>query len=98
LGLYGDSAFTDVTDALYERVAFKLYPNPTAEGRFTVQVNDRQHHKHSIQLYSYTGSLLFEDAFEGANYNHGQRLIPGVYLVVLATENARSVRKLVVDQ
>lgn len=97
LGLYGDDTFTEVAEQYVDPFSFSIYPNPSADGNFILQLNEASYNDLNIAVLTNLGELVYQDFLVDNRFESRQSLAPGIYMVVLFSEENRMVKKLVVN-
>jgi hypothetical protein len=74
-----------------------LFPNPTFDGRFTVNVNNSSFTSDSdISIYDIEGRMVKRIA-DGQNNKSISLEIPGIYIVIISDGQSKAYRKLIVE-
>ncbi|MGB0917639.1 MAG: cellulase family glycosylhydrolase, partial [Flavobacteriales bacterium] len=98
LGLYGDDTFTNVENTEFKNeIGVNLYPNPSASGKFTLELDFGNSNAYNIEVYSNLGRLLYSQTFYGNKYLFEEALNPGFYLVNVETERGQTTKKFIVN-
>ncbi|RDV14698.1 T9SS C-terminal target domain-containing protein [Pontibacter diazotrophicus] len=81
-----------------EAEALHVYPNPAAEGRFTVAVADFDITKKPVyQIVDAGGRKLVEQQMNSSTISNNLTLKPGIYFIRLISNNEVTVRKVIVQ-
>ncbi|MCF8277395.1 MAG: cellulase family glycosylhydrolase [Flavobacteriales bacterium] len=97
LGLYGDDSFTSVDEIVKgDSPQLHIYPNPSSNGQFTVELNSTSATMGQFQVYDQLGQLVVSGKLNSDKTVIDQQLSSGLYLVSVETNGDRIVRKLIV--
>ena len=88
---------TGVPASLKSESSVNVWPNPSANGNFTVKLKDSKSQSATIKIYSVTGQQVYNRNFENnesMNVNTG--LNKGMYLMVVGTNGNSSTQKILI--
>ena len=76
----------------------KVYPNPSTNGRLTIEMKDSKSKTANIQIYTATGMQVYNKYFEpNGSISINSCLTKGLYLLVVNTDGNKSSQKIVIN-
>ncbi|PKG43085.1 T9SS type A sorting domain-containing protein [Psychroflexus sp. MES1-P1E] len=82
-----------------ELESFKLYPNPSADNRFTISLPKFMSQEVSVEVYDMLGRNVFSENYKtdsGRIDVYAKALTSGIYLVKLSSEDLQATKKLII--
>jgi hypothetical protein len=77
---------------------FNVYPNPSSNGNFLIDLNAVKTQSANVQIYALTGQLLYaKDFLSSGNINIQSGLNKGMYLLVVNVNGNKSAQKIVIN-
>ena len=77
---------------------FNVYPNPSSNGRFIIDLSEAKLQTTNIQIYSITGQLVYaKDVKLSGNISINSGLNKGMYLMVVNVDGNKLTRKIVIN-
>lgn len=83
-------------------IDYLVYPNPTTDGRFKVEVDLQKSQPISVKIFNMINNTLIDSKSGEGNdtytFDYDMSILPsGIYFVLLETSSASQVRKLVIE-
>jgi endo-1,4-beta-xylanase len=98
----GSAAIASARQARAQEPAFvtdaQLYPNPAAEGRFTLELPSFEtSDKPVLRITTMEGKRILEQSLENRFFTNAQVLAPGMYILTVSTRAQVITKKLIVN-
>lgn len=76
----------------------KVYPNPSLDGRFTIEMKGLKSWTANVQIYTIAGMLVYDKNFDSnRNISINSGLTKGMYLLIVSANGNKSSQKIVIN-